>query len=114
MYRDVEDFLITCPGKYEIVLSDHTLAEIEKIVHYTPESTIKFFINLDIKCEIVETSKNDVAMAKELNKKGSHFSDALHAAIALNKNCQFILTFNKKDFTFVENNISVVEPADLT
>lgn len=45
--------------------------------------------------------------------KGIHYSDALHAALAINSKCDTVVTFNIKDFEPVKNLIEVKEPNEL-
>ena len=113
MFREAEEFFEQCPKKRIIVLSDHTLDEIEKIVHYSEGEIKSFFRDKGIMTEKIETSEKDFKLTLEFCRKGMHKADALHAALAINAGCDAILTFNKKDFETVKKIVSPKEPAEL-
>lgn len=113
MFKDVEYFFARCLDKYTILLSDHTLSEIENIVHYSEQQTADFFITLGIDVEIINAGDREIEDAKEYAKMGVHKADALHVAIAINAGCNFIVTFNKKDFPAVEDLIQIQEPEEV-
>jgi len=113
MFQETEEFFEQCPKKHIIVLSDHTLDEIKKIVHYSEGETEGFFRAKGIMIEKIETREKDFKLTLEFCGKGMHKADALHAALAVNAGCNAILTFNKKDFEAVKKFISAKEPAEL-
>ncbi|MBN2067748.1 MAG: PIN domain-containing protein, partial [Candidatus Diapherotrites archaeon] len=113
MFQDVELFFKQCLKNCTIILSGLALQEIEKIAHYPKEETLRFFKEREIEVEVVEACQKDARTARQFLKKGGHYSDALHAALAINSSCTILLTFNKKNFTAVENLLKVREPADL-
>lgn len=113
MFRDVEEFFKACPERYLIVLSGLALSEIKKISFYKREETLKFFEEQKIKTELIEAEEKEKQAALQFYRKGMHYADALHAALAINAKCDALVTFNKKDFKTVENAIKVAEPAEL-
>jgi len=113
MFQQVEDFLNDCPEKYIVVLSDITLQEIEKVVHYSKDLTLESFKELEIETEILKIENRDTEKASELRKKGMHKADALHATLAINSKCDVLLTFNKKHFELVQHLIEIKEPGEL-
>jgi predicted nucleic acid-binding protein len=113
MFQEVEDFFAKCPEKYILVLSELTFEEIEKKVHYSKSSTLNFFKGLEIETEVLEIKNKCVKDAGCFIKKGVHSSDALHSALAINSNCDILLTFNTKDFEAVKDLIELKEPEDL-
>jgi len=108
-----KSFFAACPEKFEIVLSGLALKEIEKIVHYSKEDVVQFFRERKISASLIGTTESNVEMSKAFIKKGVHYPDSLHAAIALNSGCRVFLTFNKKDFNAIEGWIEVREPEEL-
>ena len=113
MFKDVETFFARCSGRYTIILSGHTLREIENIVHYSAQQTADFFITLGIDVEIIKEGDREIKDAKEYSEMGVHKADAPHVAIAINGGCKFIVTFNKKDFLAVEGLIQILEPEEV-
>ncbi|MFH1751576.1 MAG: PIN domain-containing protein [archaeon] len=113
MFQEVEDFFKECSEKYLIVLSKHAMEEIERIVCYNKEDTKNFFKEMRIPIETIQTISEDNRIAREFFRKGIHFADALHVALAVRANCEILLTFNKKDFKLVEGIIKVREPKEL-
>lgn len=112
-YQEVEDLLQAAPERFEFVLSDLALKEIEKHTRYTPPQTIELFNRKEIRTIFVQPTKADFLLGKEFLKQGIHWPDALHAAIAIGYSCEVLLTYNKKDFFPVQNRIQISEPNEL-
>ncbi|MFH1256875.1 MAG: PIN domain-containing protein [Candidatus Diapherotrites archaeon] len=113
MFKDVEDFFDCCPNRFVLVLSEFFIEEVEKKVHYSKSMVGEFFKDYKISTEFIETTKIEKKLAPEFFKKGLHAGDALHAAFAINSKCDFLLTFNIKDFKRLENRIKLREPKEL-
>ncbi|MBI5884674.1 type II toxin-antitoxin system VapC family toxin [archaeon] len=113
MFQDVEDFLSACPEKYVLVLSDHACDEINNVISYSKESIIEILARFEIIIEQVKRARLDSEKTLVFAKRGMHYADALHAALAINSKCDILLTFNKKDFGVVNGLINVKEPNEL-
>ncbi|HLD59105.1 MAG TPA: PIN domain-containing protein [archaeon] len=93
-----------------LVLSGLFFQEIEKKTYQNREAALAYFNERGLKTEIVESPKN--LPLKYFLDRGMHFLDAFHAAIAIEKNCDCIVTFNIKDFEGISEKIKVFLPAD--
>lgn len=111
--QDVEDFFVVCPEKYILVLSDYALYEIKKIIYYDEKIICEILEDLEITIEKIITCDLDHEKKEEFKRKGIHSADALHAALAINSDCDILLTFNKKDFVPVQKLIKIREPNEL-
>ncbi len=108
-----EDFIAVCTEKYIFVISDHDLSEIKKIIYYDEKTICGILETLEITTEKIITRDLDYQKNEEFKRKGIHSADALHAALAINSNCDILLTFNKKDFVPVQKLIKIREPNEL-
>lgn len=111
-YQEAENFFADCHKKYVLIISDHTLKEINKKVHYSREDVFNFLFEENISFEFVEATTADFELARRFVVKGVHFEDALHAAIAINSKCFVIVTFNIRDFKAI-SEICAKEPSGL-
>ena len=89
------------------------MAEIEKTIHYEKKQVLEFFESFGIKAELVECGSKEIGKAKEFLRKGMHWLDALHAAIAISAKCDFIASFNVSDFKIIEGLIPARMPLEL-
>ncbi|MFH1588875.1 MAG: type II toxin-antitoxin system VapC family toxin [Candidatus Diapherotrites archaeon] len=94
-------------NEHLLVLSNWFFDEINRH-HFTKEDVLKYLEEKEITFELVEEKqKQDL---NEFTKKGIHYSDAVHIAIALKHKCDCIVTFNSKDFNKIKDKIQVFEP----
>jgi len=93
-----------------IVLSDHTLEEIQKISFNSKNDVIELFEKKQIKIEFINKEKQDIEKVKFFCRRGVHRSDAWHIALAIKAKCDCIVTFNKKDFEITQDLILAEEP----
>lgn len=97
-YLDSEKFFILCGALgIEIVISDTFLKEIFGVVNL-PHDTVRGFF------EMWRVSTVPAAVAEmqdsidTARKTGIHFADAVHIATAVKERCDYIVTWNLKDF----------------
>ncbi len=113
MYQDVDDFLGVCPGRFVVVLSGLAFLEIGRKAYWSKQELLHFFLARKIDVEVIEGNERRVALADEFRRKGVHSADAFHAALAVDSDCDVLLTYNKKDFRPVEGLIQVLTPKEL-
>lgn len=90
-----QEFLIEAiKCKYSIVISDVVLIELSKYAKL-PTSLVEILKKLN-KWEFYKATPKQVSQAN--NQIHSHFADRLHTIVAIDSNCDFILTQNKRDF----------------
>ena len=68
-YQEVEGLLKRAPERFEFVLSDLALREIEKHSYYTPSQTIELFNQKEIRAIFVQPTPADFLLGKEFLKK---------------------------------------------
>ncbi|MDD5148155.1 MAG: type II toxin-antitoxin system VapC family toxin [Candidatus ainarchaeum sp.] len=93
-----------------LVLPGLFFQEVERKTYQNKESVLAYFETRGIKTEIVQAPEN--LPLKDFLDKGVHFLDAFHAAIAIEKNCGCIVTFNVKDFEKIKEKIEIFLPSD--
>lgn len=112
MYVEAEDFFYRCHKKHTLVLSNHAVNEIRKFTYYPKDEILSFFKSQEIEIDFIDEDKKDIELAEIFLKRGIHFTDALHTAIAINAKCAALVTFNTKDFEKIYE-INVKEPVEL-
>ncbi|MFH1751487.1 MAG: type II toxin-antitoxin system VapC family toxin [archaeon] len=95
--------------KHVIVLSDWFFEEVIENCFTDINGITEYLKNLGVQLEIVKKQNPN---SRELIKLGLHYSDAVHAAIALQNKCDCIVTFNIKDFEKVSHKIEVFSPEE--
>lgn len=110
MYANTEAFFDNCREDM-FILSSLFLDEVKEKGYYSSDEVNEFFINKQLKTFFVIASKEDLLLAKQLMRRGMHFTDAAHAAIAVRMNCDYLVTWNEKDFRQVGDLIKVVTPS---
>ena len=101
--------------KYEIVISNFVVKEVSKVLRISEHEAIPYFDEFTSsgKLEIHKVSERQAEFAYELqNKKGLHFGDAIHAAVAVDHGAP-IVTRNIKDFVKVKNIAKAYRPEQM-
>jgi predicted nucleic acid-binding protein len=80
--------------KYEVVLSEQVLFELDRLVDY--KETVMFFQILKPKLINVKADEDDFSEARKIN---THFADALHIVLARKAGAELVVTRNLKDFS---------------
>lgn len=112
-YHETEKFFELCrKNKLTLVISELFLKEVKlKLSFKNYDEILEYFDSIfKIKYECVMFSADIKERGRKFESLGVHFPDSLHAAFALNANCKYLVTWNKKDFTPVENLITVISP----
>ncbi len=113
LFVDAENFLNKVKKDGHIlVLSDLFFEEVQEIIYLGKNEVLSYLKTRNISTECV-TGQN-FEQVKHFINKGVHSSDATHAAIAVEHNCDCIVTFNTKDFEQIKDTISILEPATLS
>jgi len=113
LFKEAEEFFLNSKGRFVLVFSDFALSEIFNHAKCSKSDIISFFAERKISAEFFESSKEDGIKALEIKKLGIHWSDAFHAAIALRAKCDFIVSFNVKDFAPAGKLIRTFQPLEL-
>ncbi|MFH1663884.1 MAG: type II toxin-antitoxin system VapC family toxin [archaeon] len=108
LFIEAESFFNRMQNNFILILSEFFFAEVKKHSYLSMEEVLKYFNDSRIKTEIVGLKEK--LLVKKYLKKGIHFSDALHAAAAIENKCDCIVTFNTKDFEKISKEILVLEP----
>ena len=95
-----------------LVLSKWFFREAVEFCFSSKEETLDFFNKAGIKTEVADSAKKP--QLEYLKESGLHYSDLLHAAVAIQQKCDCIVTFNLKDFKKLKEKITVFEPASFT
>lgn len=94
-----------------IVISGLFLDEVYTATKLSPESIFEFFLERKITFELIQASALITEKASQMRTKtGIHFSDGLHAAMAISTGVEYIITWNLRDFKKVEEFITVLSP----
>jgi predicted nucleic acid-binding protein len=110
LFIEAESFFNRIHKNCILVLSEFFFAEVKKHSYLSRKEVLEYFNNSRIKTEIA--GQKEKLLVKKYLKKGIHFSDALHAAAAIENKCDCIVTFNTKDFEKIKNEIIVLEPKE--
>jgi predicted nucleic acid-binding protein len=112
LFVEAEEFFKKAKDKNQvIVLSELFFEEVEKLCFLDKNGVLEFLSKTGVKIELAQASGN-ISFSEFRNKL--HYSDALHAAIAVKSKCDCIVTFNAKDFEGVKSIIAVFEPSEIT
>ena len=113
-YYSLEFFKRAIEEKYELIISELVIEEFCKITKLTKEEFADYAITYCGKTRLIKIIKKDIQEADKINSKyHKGFSDALHLAVAMREKCEALITWNKKDFEFAENEILIADPKDL-
>lgn len=109
LYVEAQRFFEVVKGeKHILVLSELFFKEVFNASRFDKTNILNYFKSLEIVFEIFEG--NSKLSPKDFLKRGLHFTDSMHAAIAVFHKCDCIVTFNIKDFEKVKDKIRVFEP----
>ncbi len=111
LFVEAENFLLSSiKSRHEIVLSNLFFDEVKKKTKMPKESICGYFENIgaDFSCH---ESEGFVDFRK-FEDMGIHFPDSIHLALAVNLNCNCIVTFNVVDFENAEKIINIFLPSD--
>lgn len=95
-----------------IIVSEFFIQEIEDKIGIDKKSIFEYFELIETEIEFVDTIKDDVAKAKEIERIGIHSGDSEHIAVAIRAKADCIVTFNIKDFEKAKTLIEVKEPLE--
>ncbi len=95
--------------KDTIVISELVFDEIQKICFNSREEILEKFFNLDIP---VEEVKNETNLSKEIKESKIHYPDCINANTAIKTKCEYLVTFNTKDYICINNKITILQPKD--
>ena len=97
--------------KNTLVLSELFFKEVKKTISLEPDEILNTLNEIGVFFETVEIRHE---MVIELEKKGIHYPDSLHASTAILNGCDCIATFNKKDFEKINERIEIISPSEFT
>lgn len=111
LYIEAEDFFKRVKKKgCMLILSYLFFDEVKRKCFSDKYQVLKHFKEIEIKTEVIEEEK-EIFIGKFVSR-GLHYTDAVHVAVALKERCDFIVTFNIKDFQKVSDEIKVVQPSE--
>ena len=111
-----DDFLnrsLEC--EYDLVISNWVLKEFYAKTGLSETGFQELIVKNPAKVKIINVFQEDLKNAKLLINQVNGFSDCVHVTIALKNECDFICTWNVKDFFKLEENhvIKVRKPDEL-
>lgn len=110
LFAEAEAFIeLVKKEGHTLVLSKWFFEEVYACCYMPKADVLSYFGGIGIKVETAESHRKGAW--KEFVAKGIHFSDSLHAAMAIDCKCDCIVTFNIKDFEKISGTIVVMEPA---
>ncbi|MDD4352903.1 MAG: type II toxin-antitoxin system VapC family toxin [Candidatus Nanoarchaeia archaeon] len=113
-YYFLEFFKKAIEGKYELIISELVIEEFCKITKLTKEEFTDYAFTYCGKIRIIKIINKDIQEVDKINSRyHKGFSDALHLVVAKREKCEALITWNKKDFEFAENEILITDPKDL-
>lgn len=111
LFIEVELFFESArKNQHTLVLSDWFFKEVKKFCYLEQTEVLDYFRKLDLPVETIQTPKS--INHKEFEKKGIHFPDSLHVALAVHFRCDCLVTFNVKDFEKANERIVILEPKE--
>jgi len=115
LYHYSENFFCLCRERNIIVvISGLFLKEVKSKLSLTEKEILDYLESICcIKYELAFPTAKIAEENKELKAIGVHYPDSLHAAYALETNCEYLVTWNKKDFEPLENLIRVISPDEV-
>lgn len=116
MEQAFEDFIVFCEqNNHEIVLSDIFFKEVQKISYTGKEEVVNVIKRISSFIKIVDilSSSEEKSLANKIEQEtGLHFADSLHTATALKFHCDYIITWNKKDFNRAYRYVRNLNPKE--
>lgn len=99
---------------FVLVLSSWFIKEVERVISLTKEDIVETMQERGVVFEFVKPMENVSKEAKRIARSYNlHYNDAIHVAIAKEYECDFIVSWNKKDFEKVENIIKCKTPKEI-
>ncbi len=95
--------------KDTIVISELVFDEIQRICFNSKEELLEKFLKLDIP---VEEVKNETTLLREVKESKIHYPDCINANTAIKTKCDYLVTFNTKDYICINNKITILQPRD--
>ncbi len=114
-YYSQEFFKKAIEGKYELVISELVIKEFCKITKLTEKEFEEYVNTYCGKTKLIKLIKKDFQEADKINSKyHKGLSDSLHLVISKRENCEALITWNKPDFEFAEDELLIADPKDLS
>ena len=111
LYLESESFLRQAnKSKFTLVLSNLFFEEVTNILKVDKKSIMDYLSGFSLSIEEFYPKNNP--RIKLFHDLGINYPDSLHLALALESNCDCIVTFNKKDFDLAGHIIAIREPTD--
>ena len=111
---DSENFFAWCrKEKHCLLLSELFFTEVEKVISLKKSDILEEFNRLKIKVEVFENNSSKNLISRIIKETGIHFADAVHAAIAIEKNASALISWNKKDFMKVYKFVKFLQPNEI-
>ena len=109
-YESAQFFKWASKSKIVLLVSDLFFQEIKDKLKLDKKSIAEYFSSINILLEYGEVCESDLVFAKKIEKCKIHYPDSVHIAIAKRTGCEFIVTFNIKDFKKANSFIISKEP----
>ncbi len=112
-YLDSRNFFAFCAKqKHVLVISGLFLSEIKKVIGLDSKAVFEEFERIGVETIFVNEVFSAPLVLEITKNCRLHRGDAIHVAIALENNADFIVTWNKKDFDKARNYIIGVSPSE--
>ena len=112
LFLEAEEFFERAKTKNAtLVLSELFFEEVERHCFISKEETIARLKKTGLKIELAFIQGN---IGLKFFLKKTHWSDAVHAAVAVKCKCDAIVTFNIKDFEKIADLVRAIEPREFT
>ncbi|MFH1752378.1 MAG: type II toxin-antitoxin system VapC family toxin [archaeon] len=110
LFQDAKEFFSLCKKeKIELVVSELFILEVMKVVSLSEKDILEFFCSFGLKTVFVKSVEITEAFCVK-KSTGIHFTDSQHIANALKYECDYIITWNKKDFKKAKDLIDFKTP----
>ncbi len=110
--RDSRLFFAACAKRsITVVISNLIMFEITKKIKLSESDIFGNLEELGVHFEFVITTDEMKVLAQKIqDETGIHYLDGLHVAIAIQKKCDYLVTWNMKDFEKTRNWIMPFHP----
>jgi len=113
-YLESERFFSFCETtRAELVISVHFLKEVKQVIGVEEAAVREFFREKNV-LVLFAGMPASAAIDQVVQKTGIHYADAVHVACAVETGCDYIITFNVKDFRKANRIISCASPSTLS
>lgn len=111
--QDTDLFLGLCSTQNHIlILSEWFFEEVERVISLKKEDVIEYFQNAKVTIEIVEDGPITLLITQIQREMGLHYGDAKHVAIAYTQKCEWIITWNLRDFEKADKCVKPINPKE--